>query len=71
MSETLCPHGLVLCDDCAILEAVLAERERCAKIADDYVLPEKGLAFAAGGLFSVERNSTCAEIAARIRKGCS
>lgn len=41
--------------------------ERCAKVADDFMLAEGSHAYAAGGQFSMERNSNCAEIAVRIR----
>lgn len=31
-----CRHGRELCDDCAVENAVLEERERCAMIAEEY-----------------------------------
>lgn len=42
-------------------------QERFAKIAEDFMLPEAGMAYKVAGEFAKERNATCAEIAQRIR----
>lgn len=36
-----CRHDMDICEDCAVEQAILFEREACAKLAEEYIGPQQ------------------------------